>query len=338
MAKILLIGDPHGQPNNLKDLQSIFDLAEFIVGKEDVEYTALMGDLFHTHRIIHQEVVSFYKENLKRIKGKNQFNYPIVLVGNHDMVGPTNDSLNAVSLTLEGYCSPVVKATNLFDGVWGVPFIADKNKFVDVCNTIPADAILLCHQTFDGSKYENGFYAPDGLDQHLIPQKTIISGHIHSAQTIENVTYIGTPRAVTAGEANQSKYIYVFDTETKDFRKYCTDKFVKTYRTLEVNENTALHLEGLDFIKDDIRIMVSGSQEFYNHFIEYHKELIGKVKLIPNIKQVSGKKIDLEKSESIKDALQKYVFEVADINEELKEGVWKKLQEVIPVMLHKSGH
>jgi DNA repair exonuclease SbcCD nuclease subunit len=334
MSKLLLIGDPHGQPNNLIDLGKIFDLAELHAG--DVDGTILMGDLFHTHRILQQEVISFYKNNLERIAGTQQ-DVPVVLVGNHDMVGPTNDSLNAVSLTLEGYCTPVVKATKLFDGVWGVPFIADKEKFIEVCKGIPADAILLCHQTFDGSKYENGFYAPDGLDQKLIPQSFIVSGHIHSHQVIDGVTYIGTPRAVTAGEANQSKFIWILDTETRTFEKYCTDPFVKTYRTLEVDSDTAIHLDGLNFLKDDIRIVVSGTQEFYNNFIDRHQDLIGKAKIIPNIKQVSGKKIDLEKSDSISDALHKYVFEVADINEELKEGVWNKLQQVIPQMLNKSG-
>src|SRR5208282_3433609 len=139
--------------------------------------------------------------------------------------------------------------------IWGIPFIPDNREFVRICNQeVPHDAILLCHQTFEGSQFENGFYAPEGVDQTLIPQKVVISGHIHNRQTVGKVTYIGTPRAVTANEANQDKGISILDTDTMQIEYISTNKLVKCYKYIEVHEdgNTVIPMD-LNFDKDDIR-------------------------------------------------------------------------------------
>jgi len=50
----------------------------------------------------------------------------------------------------------------------------------------------LCHQTFDGAKFSEGFYTTDGIDSSLIKTDLIISGHIHIEQRWANVYYPGT--------------------------------------------------------------------------------------------------------------------------------------------------
>lgn len=75
-------------------------------------------------------------------------------------------------------------------------------------------AYVYCHQTFYGSRYENGFYAPaeDSINPDFIPQK-IISGHIHTPQQFGKVWYIGAPRWRIKTDANVMRSIWVIDHE-----------------------------------------------------------------------------------------------------------------------------
>src|SRR5690606_29183747 len=56
--------------------------------------------------------------------------------------------------------------------------------------------------------YDNGFYAPGGLDHTRVPQKRIVSGHIHTAQEFGNVWYPGTPRWENRNDANLDKGVW----------------------------------------------------------------------------------------------------------------------------------
>ena len=70
---------------------------------------------------------------------------------------------------------------------------------------------VVCHQTFAGSDYGNGFYAKDGINPDLIPQKKIIGGHIHSGQEFGKVFYVGSPRWRTLTDANQDRAIWLIE-------------------------------------------------------------------------------------------------------------------------------
>lgn len=333
MAKIMFIGDPHAQPNNLADLDSVFALALETIIQRQIDAVYIMGDLFHTHAILRQEVIDFYRKRIKFLKGGNQFK-PQVFVGNHDLLGPTNGSINAISLVLSDMVGVIDKPTGLLDEptIWGVPFVPDNKEFVRICNeVVPHNAILLCHQTFEGSQFENGFYAPEGVDQKLIPQPLVISGHIHNRQQVGKVIYIGTPRAVTANEANQDKGLAILDTATAQMEYISTNHLVKCYKYIEIHENGNTTIpKDLNFDKDDIRISIEGTEEFYAEFLRHNGWVLGKAKIIPNIKRELGKQINLETSTSMHDALKKYVFEVAGLEDSIKESVWTKLQEMMP--------
>jgi len=74
----------------------------------------------------------------------------------------------------------VINPKSLFeieDGVHALSFHKDEDQFL---SKLKSGKILFCHQTFDGAKFENGFYAPDGFDFSGIKYEKIISGHIHT--------------------------------------------------------------------------------------------------------------------------------------------------------------
>lgn len=338
--RILLIGDLHVQQNNLEDTGEIFDLVKKIL-EEDPTITVVcfLGDIFHTHDIVRQEPAFFVREKIKFLIQRYEVGRGIswiALAGNHDYSSPsavTTD--NAVRLTLGDIMRVVDDGIEICGGMDFIPFVGENEKFIEMCNK-SGNSILFCHQTFDGSRYENNQTAPNGVDQNRIPHKLIISGHIHTKQNLKNkhneVVYVGTPRALTSNEVNEKKYLTVYDTDTRAFELHSTDHLVKQFVSLEINQGDEdIIIKPTWKAKDDVRIHVNGNQEFYDQVLEANSHLTGQARLIPNIRKELTKTLDVDSGEfTIDEALYKYVHEVVDMSDELRKDVWTKLQTLMP--------
>jgi hypothetical protein len=90
-------------------------------------------------------------------------------------------------------------------GILFVPYVHDPAEFVQICQQYPEAKTVVCHQTFAGSYFENGFLTPDGVEPNLLPQEQVISGHVHSPQRIGKVWYPGAPRWRTVSDANTER-------------------------------------------------------------------------------------------------------------------------------------
>jgi len=342
--RILLIGDLHVQQNNLEDTSEIFKFVQKILDDDDtINIVCLLGDIFHSHDIVRQEPAFFVREKIKDLIGRyvRQINW-IALAGNHDFSSPSAVTAdNAVRLTLGDLLtvvdSPSISLESaLYGPFFFVPFIGDNERFIRIVEGIPSNRILVCHQTFDGSRYENNQTAPNGVDQNRIPHKLIISGHIHTKQNLKNkhneVVYVGTPRALTSNEVNEKKYLTVYDTDTHAFELHSTDHLVKQFISLEINQGDEdVVVKPTWKAKDDVRIHVNGNQEFYDQVLEANSHLTGQARLIPNIRKELTRTLDVDSGEfTIDEALYKYVHEVVDMSDELRKDVWTKLQTLMP--------
>lgn len=215
--KILRVGDPHVRPSNIEESKFLMNFVCDKAIEHKVDRIEILGDLFHTHSVIRLESLLFWDLWLNHLSDVCEI---VVLVGNHDMGGDFNSTLNSLSVFQR------IKRTNLkivdhsrLEGIFGyMPYYHSKEKFIESANSL-ADRgakVLVCHQTIQGSKYENGMYAPDGAELDLISDKIIhiISGHIHSKQEFGRVIYPGTARWDTASDANLEKGIWVFNHDT----------------------------------------------------------------------------------------------------------------------------
>jgi len=341
-VRILIIGDPHAQISNLDDLDLIFARAKKVTAEKQISAIFILGDCFHTHSVLRQEVIKFYKKGLDGWKDCHG-NSPNILVGNHDLIGPKNNQTNAITLTL-GDMANVIDAPTVVSVLdesgpvdfLCVPYMPNSEDFIDVCRSHLCIKTLVCHQTFDGSQYENGFYAPDGIDHNKIPQKMVISGHIHKSQNIGKVFYAGTPRALTASDANEHKGFWIMDTSQPSdnaFEFITTNDIAKVFKAIEIKEGD---FDGQPIIidwkeKDDVRLTISGSEEFYELFLKNHKHLQGRAKIIPNIKRCGkNSSIKIEtKDGNIRELLKKYVLEIHEMADDLREGVWTTISKIL---------
>lgn len=216
MIRLLLVGDPHITADELEDGQHLIDGIHDTASAEDVDAVVFMGDQFHNHSIVHVDVLAFWQQALRQLAKE----YPVcLLIGNHDM--SSNTSSHATVMSVFEDMSGVYLFRNGESLSEALPRTeADDVTFINYCHTQEEFAkahkgsVVLCHQTFNGAQYDNGFYAKDGFDLKLVEGSQVFSGHIHTPQIIGNVTYIGSPRWRTVSDAGVNKGIVVLDVDS----------------------------------------------------------------------------------------------------------------------------
>ncbi len=216
--RILRIGDPHIRPGNIEEADRLMAFVkECIIGSrkgKPIERLEILGDLFHTHAIVRIEVLDFWNKWLQIFGSIVE---TVVLVGNHDQNGDKHASTHSLRVFKHLMAENNLKIVDvpLIYGIYGyLPYIHDNEQFIKSAKYLKemGAKTLVCHATFSGSQYDNGFYAPEGINPDDIPFDTIISGHIHKEQIIANgkVDYPGTPKWDTASDANEKKGIWLY--------------------------------------------------------------------------------------------------------------------------------
>ena len=223
MAKWLLIGDPHAVADELDDCRRLIDGVAETIRVEKPDYVLFMGDQHHNHAIMHIEVMAFWREAFRKL---GTIGPPIyALVGNHDMPGD-GVSPNHAMLAYEGLPGIfIVDKPTRVDGLLLLPYRHHNNDFTN--DVLSCDnRVVLCHQTFNGGKYENGFYAQNGCPLEGLRDRWFISGHIHTPQAFENVTYVGAPRWRTLSDVGVNRALVLVELE-----KNQEPKFLKLFDT-----------------------------------------------------------------------------------------------------------
>lgn len=248
--RILYVGDPHVTPEELTDCRRLLDFIVRLARDEKVNEVCFLGDQHHTHAVLRLEVVGFWLEAFATLERELPGVDVVCVVGNHDMPGDSSSVLNAM-MCYGGTKIIVIDRPTVRHGVLHMPYYADREAFVSDCNKFPSVGALVCHQTFDGSKYENGFPASDGVDPEALPQFDILSGHIHTQQTISlgrgrKVWYPGTPRWRIKSDENVPKAVWIVDRGEAGLvacaRDFDTSSCCRARLRFEIKQGMPLHL------------------------------------------------------------------------------------------------
>jgi len=204
--KVLYIGDVHAEVKTLGDCSRLIDFIEQQAISYSPDMICFLGDLFHNHSVVHLSVLEFWHKSLNRLsKSAKDI---VCLVGNHDRSVNSKESAHSMIL-FDNKQYKIVEDYWTKNNVLFVGYKFNSEEFYYICNNIFDCKTVVCHQTFDGARYENGFYAKDGWDLSKIPQKEVISGHIHLKSTFSKVKYPGAPRSITLSDKNEDKYIHI---------------------------------------------------------------------------------------------------------------------------------
>ena len=229
--KALRVGDPHVTVGNLKESQDLMNFILQTAKQNQVDWVEFLGDLFHTHAVVRSEVLNFW------VLSFNEFakaEIPVrALVGNHDQVGDREREYIHALIPFKDFPYLTIIDRPMVPGpskIAYLPYMADCEEFIkeeNILKKMHETEVLVCHQTFQGSTFENGFYAEDGIDLSLLLHNHVISGHIHKAQQIGKCDYPGTAKWDKATDAGSDKGIWLYEHEG-DTGKIVSKKFIST--------------------------------------------------------------------------------------------------------------
>ena len=212
--RVLLFGDPHARPNNIKESEALVQFALDKCLELKVDRLKILGDLLDTHSIVRLEVLEFWGKWIRTLE-KSKIN-TVILTGNHDMCGDYSNTYSALHVFAANkeYVRIIGMSEN--NGIFGyMPYIHDNEEFVKQANDLAEHGakVLVSHTTYDGGKFDNGMFAPGGVSPDLLDPRLIhlISGHVHSEQEFGRVWYPGTARWLSKSCANKKKGLWLVD-------------------------------------------------------------------------------------------------------------------------------
>lgn len=201
----IICGDPHVTVEELPDARELLRLITELVSAARYAGVIFLGDLHHNHASVRVEVMEFWRRAFLDLKSRQLEVW--ALVGNHDMPADANSTAHALQAYAD-LINVVDEPKWLRPGVIMMPYYHSAEEALGTLVEYGGAETAICHQEFNGARYENGFYAPGGVDPKEIPQGQVISGHVHGEQEFGKVWYPGSPRWRISTDANIYKALY----------------------------------------------------------------------------------------------------------------------------------
>lgn len=265
-VKILFIGDPHFQINNLNEVDLFIEQITQLSIEKKPDLIVIAGDLLHTHERLHTTVLNKAYNLVHKLRAITQ---TYILVGNHDYISNTqfltqNHWMNSMKEWHNVTVADSVKSL-VIDGMKFVfvPYVYP-GRFVEALDTIGEDwkdsQCIFAHQEFEGCKM-GAITSLEG-DKWSSTLPPVVSGHIHSKQTlVNNVFYPGTPMQHAFGES-ETNIIAFLNFETHG------EKYILEELKMKLPKKKILYIDISDLSKynkpdteDKVRLTVSGTYE-----------------------------------------------------------------------------
>ena len=215
---LMFIGDMHygEKGNSIKHNQQLIEFSEWAVQlaqEAQVDRIIQAGDYFHTRHELNTETLTM---GLRGAEVLSSSEIPVdCLLGNHDLHYLTRldiSSVNALKKTLN-----VIDKITVIGGVVITPWIVDEEMWQQLIEYSSTHDYCVGHFEFNGFKVNDGYEMEHGLSHKALKMFVrVVSGHYHSQQTKDNVTYLGTPIPITMNEANEDHGVWLLDTETNE--------------------------------------------------------------------------------------------------------------------------
>lgn len=203
----ITIGDVHAVQGNLLECEKLIDFTLETAKEKDCNNLLFLGDLFDNFSLINTYVLTFWDKVFTKAI---DLNFKVfVIKGNHDCAGAgLDEGPHALSSFANKNPNLLIidKPTLIVKGILAIPHYYNQNTFLEALDYSLKS--VYCHQTLDGSRYDNGFYAKDAANVSGYTATTFIAGHIHAKQEWANVLYTGAPRWFNLSDANKQKGIW----------------------------------------------------------------------------------------------------------------------------------
>jgi DNA repair exonuclease SbcCD nuclease subunit len=248
MPKILLTADIHVHPhrNDVRRIEDGLQCLEWIYGvarEHKVDRVVIAGDLLHHRFLLNTYAFGRAYEII------NGYGNTDLLLGNHDMLYEDRWDIHSLMAFRDSTTGVrVIEKPGKYDvagrPVDFLPYTSYPSKYLGefkdpspmLVSHLPiADAIL--NARFDIKSVED-----DSHDKEILPAsafhrwKKVMLGHYHYGQRLDQVVeYIGSPMALSFGEADQIKRVAVIDLDTLDIG-YVVNKVSPGFHIIDSEE------------------------------------------------------------------------------------------------------
>lgn len=280
------------------------------------------GDIFDVRKAITHKTMEFAREIVQMLDDADITLHTVV--GNHDMHFKNTLTPNASTELLAKYPNVKVydKPTTVdFDGclIDLIPWMCEENTG-EILEHIKTSSASFCV----GHWELNGFYFYKGMKSHglepdfLKTYKEVWSGHFHTISEAANVRYIGTPWTLTAGDENDPRGFWMFDTETE--------------RMEFIPNNTTWHrrihypfkgkIDYKDFTNLSVRVIVTEVDKNLTKFESELEKVVHSLRVVSKIDN-SVESDDSEEVEvqSLQTLMEEYINAIPDITDSDREAL-----------------
>lgn len=181
-----------------------FSWLQTFVQSKKISTLNILGDLTEKKDRHSSELVNQLISHLIRLSEITNIN---VLLGNHDFISegyPFFKFLNKIKnirfITTFVHEKSVFKEHDIYYIPWGIPHVGDASV-----------KKVYTHSNFVGVRFANGFPSEEGISTDMYPKATIISGHIHVPQTLNNLVMVGSPYPIDFGDDFQGRVLMEHD-------------------------------------------------------------------------------------------------------------------------------
>ncbi len=280
------------------------------------------GDIFDVRKAITHKTMEFAREIVQMLDDAGITLHTIV--GNHDLHYKNVMHPNASTELLAKYPNVKVydKPTTVdFDGclIDLIPWMCEENTG-EILEHIKTSSASFCV----GHWELNGFYFYKGMKSHglepdfLKTYKEVWSGHFHTISEAANVRYIGTPWTLTAGDENDPRGFWMFDTETEQM------EFIPNNTTWHrrIHYPFKGKIDYKDFTNLSVRVIVTEVDKNLTKFESELEKVVHSLRVVSKIDN-SVESDDSEEVEvqSLQTLMEEYINAIPDITDSDREAL-----------------
>lgn len=270
MRQVLIVSDLHfdNKPNNEYRF-GLFEQVLDVAKSHKVKTLYILGDVLQNKDQHPGKLINRVLDGL--VLWANAVEEVVILHGNHDSLEADNPYLYFVRhIPKLRYINKITKGGGI---IW-LPHTRNPNHHwggLDFSNQI-----VYAHMTVVGSVYESGVHAEgsDLVDPSMFKRaKFVLSGDIHSPQTVSMIHYIGCPYQVRFGDKFQGNCV-VFNEETLELTRVPLDfPRLVTIDTVS-EEDSKLQLFANTKPGDKVKIRLRINQENMHEWQEIKGKLV----------------------------------------------------------------
>lgn len=344
---IAIINDTHTGIRNASDIfldnaAQFYRETFFPKCKElGVKQVIHLGDYYDNRKALNIKALYHNRKNFLEPLREAGMSMDIIL-GNHDTYFKNTNEVNSLKEALGFFMNEIhiiqepkvleYGSTRFAMLPWITPQNYDESlKFVKNC-----DANILCgHLELEGFELMRGITNKHGMNHEIFSKfEMVLTGHFHTKSKKDNIHYLGSQLEFFWSDANDDKFFYILDTETRELTRYRNphtlfEKIVYNDTKLDYSQYPVDHLDN-KFVK----VVVDEKKDTFtfDRFIDrIQQRKVYELKIAEKFSEFLGENVDDEEIsvEDTEELLDSYVDAVdTDLDKDrIKKDMRRLLSE-----------